>query len=85
MYIPVLKEGGSNHTPLIPPVIRVVLLHSDYRADRTRIQFFHCIFTGLAGQAPRNSEEILQAVGAVGAIIMPHNLYLHSALVKTRQ
>ena len=26
----------------------------------------------------------LQAVAAVGAIIMPHNLYLHSALVKTR-
>lgn len=24
----------------------------------------------------------LQAVGMVGAIIMPHNLYLHSALVK---
>ena len=25
---------------------------------------------------------LLQAVGIVGAIIMPHNLYLHSALVK---
>ena len=47
--------------------------------------FIITIFTGLAGQAPQNSEEILQAVGAVGAIIMPHNLYLHSALVKTRQ
>jgi len=28
-----------------------------------------------------NSEALLQAVAAVGAIIMPHNLYLHSALV----
>ena len=27
---------------------------------------------------------LLQAVGTVGAVIMPHNLYLHSALVKTR-
>lgn len=26
--------------------------------------------------------ELLQAVGIVGAIIMPHNIYLHSALVK---
>ncbi|XP_072436153.1 natural resistance-associated macrophage protein 2-like isoform X1 [Chiloscyllium punctatum] len=29
--------------------------------------------------------ELLQAVGIVGAIIMPHNIYLHSALVKSRQ
>lgn len=28
---------------------------------------------------------LLQAVGIVGAVIMPHNLYLHSALVKVRQ
>lgn len=27
---------------------------------------------------------LLQAVGIVGAVIMPHNLYLHSALVKSR-
>ena len=25
----------------------------------------------------------MQAVGVVGAIIMPHNLYLHSAVVKS--
>lgn len=25
---------------------------------------------------------LLQAIGIVGAIIMPHNLYLHSGLVK---
>lgn len=30
------------------------------------------------------SEELLQAVGVIGAIIMPHNIYLHSALVKSR-
>ena len=28
--------------------------------------------------------ELLQAVGLIGSIIMPHNLYLHSALVKSR-
>lgn len=26
--------------------------------------------------------EFLQAISIVGAVIMPHNLYLHSALVK---
>lgn len=30
------------------------------------------------------SDALLQAVGIVGAVIMPHNLYLHSALVKSR-
>jgi natural resistance-associated macrophage protein 2 len=29
-------------------------------------------------------KQLLQAVGIVGAVIMPHNLYLHSALVKSR-
>ena len=28
--------------------------------------------------------ELMQAVGVIGAVIMPHNLYLHSALVKSR-
>lgn len=32
-----------------------------------------------------SNEVLSQAVAAVGAIIMPHNLYLHSALVKTRK
>jgi len=27
---------------------------------------------------------LLQAVGVIGAVIMPHNIYLHSALVKSR-
>jgi len=29
-------------------------------------------------------DAVLQAVGIVGAVIMPHNMYLHSALVKSR-
>lgn len=32
-----------------------------------------------------DSKSITQAVGIVGAVIMPHNMYLHSALVKSRE
>lgn len=32
-----------------------------------------------------DDQATLQAVGIIGAIIMPHNLYLHSALVKSRE
>ena len=31
------------------------------------------------------SAQLEQAIGIVGAVIMPHNIYLHSALVKVRQ
>ncbi|KAI4900058.1 hypothetical protein NFI96_019171 [Prochilodus magdalenae] len=31
------------------------------------------------------SAQLVQAIGIVGAVIMPHNIYLHSALVKSRQ
>ena len=34
--------------------------------------------------SPDRPAELLQTVGVIGAIIMPHNLYLHSALVKSR-
>ncbi|OPL22169.1 natural x2 resistance-associated macrophage protein 2 isoform, partial [Mytilus galloprovincialis] len=34
------------------------------------------------GCADCGPKQILQAVGIIGAIIMPHNIYLHSALVK---
>ncbi|XP_066257784.1 protein Malvolio-like [Euwallacea similis] len=32
-----------------------------------------------------DSRALIQAVGIIGAVIMPHNLYLHSALVKSRE
>ncbi|KAJ3665423.1 hypothetical protein Zmor_000919 [Zophobas morio] len=32
-----------------------------------------------------DSNVLLQAVGVIGAVLMPHNLYLHSALVKSRE
>lgn len=31
-----------------------------------------------------DSKVLMMAVGVIGAVIMPHNLYLHSALVKSR-
>jgi manganese transport protein len=41
------------------------------------------VFSGLV---PRlNSESLYVAIGILGATVMPHNLYLHSALVQTRQ
>ncbi len=39
----------------------------------------------LTGFVPRlNSESLFVAIGILGATVMPHNLYLHSALVQTR-
>lgn len=45
------------------------------------------VLEGLAIPMCQNcdSRALLQAIGIIGAIIMPHNLYLHSALVKTRR
>ena len=38
-----------------------------------------------AGLAPRlNGKSLYLAIGILGATVMPHNLYLHSALVQTR-
>ena len=34
---------------------------------------------------PGDSDVVEQAVGIIGAVIMPHNVYLHSALVKSRK
>jgi manganese transport protein len=43
----------------------------------------HQVFAGLV---PRlNSSSLYVAIGILGATVMPHNLYLHSALVQTRR
>ncbi|HBY62857.1 MAG TPA: iron/manganese transporter [Solibacterales bacterium] len=40
----------------------------------------------ITGLLPRiNSQSLYVAIGILGATVMPHNLYLHSALVQTRQ
>ena len=39
----------------------------------------------LSGLIPRlNNQSLYVAIGIIGATVMPHNLYLHSALVQTR-
>lgn len=40
--------------------------------------------TGLIPSIP-NKEALFIAIGIIGATVMPHNLYLHSALVQTRK
>jgi manganese transport protein len=40
----------------------------------------------MAGMVPRlDSKSLYIAIGIIGATVMPHNLYLHSALVQTRR
>jgi len=45
---------------------------------------FHEILGGFIPQMP-NSAALYIAIGIIGATVMPHNLYLHSALVQTRK
>jgi manganese transport protein len=42
------------------------------------------VATGLI-PTPMNSTALFIAIGIIGATVMPHNLYLHSALVQTRK
>src|SRR6185312_10612557 len=42
------------------------------------------ISTGFVPRIP-NDEALYIAIGIIGATVMPHNLYLHSALVQTRK
>ncbi|XP_069840895.1 natural resistance-associated macrophage protein 1 [Dendropsophus ebraccatus] len=53
-----------------------VVVHPDQREVIKGMFFPYCSGCG--------SAELLQAVGIIGAIIMPHNIYLHSSLVKSR-
>ncbi|MFZ1750256.1 MAG: Nramp family divalent metal transporter [Saprospiraceae bacterium] len=42
------------------------------------------VFKGLIPSLP-NADALYIAIGIIGATVMPHNLYLHSALVQTRK
>ncbi|KAM5153331.1 natural resistance-associated macrophage protein 1 [Mantella aurantiaca] len=53
-----------------------VVVHPDQREVVKGMFYPYCSGCG--------SPELLQAVGIIGAIIMPHNIYLHSSLVKSR-
>ena len=39
---------------------------------------------GLRAARPLSGQELYVAIGILGATVMPHNLYLHSALVQSR-
>ncbi len=43
------------------------------------------IAAGLLPKPFANGEALLLAIGIIGATVMPHNLYLHSAIVQTRR
>ncbi len=45
---------------------------------------FHNVAQGFIPSLP-NSQALYIAIGIIGATVMPHNLYLHSALVQTRK
>jgi manganese transport protein len=45
---------------------------------------FHDVAAGFIPSIP-NKEALYIAIGIIGATVMPHNLYLHSALVQTRK
>ncbi|HRF24558.1 MAG TPA: divalent metal cation transporter, partial [Chitinophagaceae bacterium] len=42
------------------------------------------VATGFVPSIPNNTALYI-AIGIIGATVMPHNLYLHSALVQTRK
>lgn len=54
-----------------------VVVHPDQKEVLKGMFYPYCSGCG--------SAELLQAVGIIGAIIMPHNIYLHSSLVKSRE
>src|SRR5712671_183382 len=43
-----------------------------------------CFTIQIAAAAPPVAEMLYIAIGIIGATVMPHNLYLHSAIVQTR-
>eukprot|EP00118_Oscarella_pearsei_P001844 m.8686 g.8686 ORF g.8686 m.8686 type:complete len:553 (+) comp20764_c0_seq1:23-1681(+) len=53
------------------------------RVDPDQVEVVKGVFIWYCSHC--GSQAILQAVGIVGAVIMPHNFYLHSALVRSRE
>ncbi|KAB5515293.1 hypothetical protein PHYPO_G00250190 [Pangasianodon hypophthalmus] len=78
---------------LITIVDTFVFLFLDKYGLRKLEAFFGFLITVMAVtfgyeyvlQLAEECAQLEQAVGIVGAVIMPHNIYLHSALVKSRQ
>lgn len=55
-------------------LIELYLVHPDWRAAA-----IHSVLPSL------NSRSILIAMGVLGAVIMPHNMYLHSEVIQSKQ
>jgi NRAMP (natural resistance-associated macrophage protein)-like metal ion transporter len=70
---------------LFPPVIWSILIQLwSYYTACTNTESNGLVFVGIL--VPKlSSKTIRQAVGVVGCIIMPHNVFLHSALVQSRE
>lgn len=69
------RVGASSQVPL-PTGLQYVVVRPGQVEVLKGIFLPYCLGCG--------REELLQAVGIVGAIIMPHNIFLHSSLVKVR-
>ena len=63
-------------------LITVMAVTFGYEFFRTKIDYVELLKGLFIPRVPSGKATI--AVGIVGAIIMPHNIYLHSALVKSR-
>ncbi|WVZ09263.1 hypothetical protein V8G54_013793 [Vigna mungo] len=67
-----------------PNGVDVLVVNSEVCSSDISDKHFNLIFVGIL--VPKlSSRTIQQAVGVVGCIIMPHNVFLHSALVQSRQ
>lgn len=63
-------------------VMAVTFGYEYIKSDPPQLEVLEGMFTPMCKNC--NSDVLLKAVGIIGAVIMPHNLYLHSALVKVR-
>ena len=64
---------------------RRLLLHRDFRAAADAARTFWRWGARCSRPALRQAGMIYVAIGIIGATVMPHNLYLHSALVQSRK
>ena len=64
---------------------RRLLRHRDLRASRRPSPAFVEMGRALVRPNFRQAGMLVVAIGMIGATVMPHNLYLHSALVQTRK
>lgn len=77
-HISSVLGGADAAAPQTPPSLLSVCQYVTVRPDQGKL------LKGLFIPYCQNcgTPQLEQAVGIVGAVIMPHNMYLHSALVK---